>query len=465
MSKPILFVSQYVEPNLVGGNNNVYRQAKALKHDLGVNVDILTWPAGGDAWTGPVPAASLSGTEIPFLTWAYDGLNYHVVQLPEELLGRVLKESEWENAVAIGCELLRKIDPAIVHLQHWRGLWWILESANRLAIPTVYTPHDWGMGCLRTILVKGEGGLCDGSVSSAKCTRCIWRGRNLLGKLNELVVSTALGEALLERIERTPLEPFLARHGAVRLGLRKRFHLNNTRAKRVLSRLSAIIVPNQFAKTFFLQFGIPELKIHVEPWYYDLNKPALSAPVISERLRMGFIGRISPEKGVQRIFDALLSDDIPNPIHLVIAGEIQGEYARGLHARFKDRVGKHSVEWLGFIPHEEVHRFYTNVDVVIISSECIENGPLTLVESFAFKCPVIMSDTPTARNYVEEGQTGYFYTYDSTASLVQAINRAICNPGNLLAMRPNIPTFKSSAAYGEAVRAVYERIVNNQIPC
>ena len=462
MSKRILFVSQYTDPNFFGGNNNVYRQAKALKHAHGVDVEILTWPEA-DHWSGPLPVADES-TKLSHMTWSYEGLNYHVVKLPKKLLERVLKDSDWHQAVDIGCELLKRINPNIVHLQHWRDLWWILESANKLSIPTVYTPHDWGIGCLRTILVKGEGGLCNGVVDVDKCVACILKGRNPVGKANELLVSTAMGERFIEMLDHPSVERWLSRHGAVRMGVRNRVTLNYKRAKAVLSNLSAIVVPNGFAKTFYLQFGISDSRIHVQPWYYDLTVPIESGRVDRKNTVLGYIGRISTEKGVKRIFEALLSDSIANPIHFVIAGAIQSNYATRLRSKYQRNVGRHSVEWMGWVPHQDVHKFYQKVDAVIISSECIENGPLTLIESFAFKRPVIVSDTPNVRDLVQEGRTGYLTAFASTESLSQVIRRVSLNPKDLLEMSSNIPSITSSVAYAGVIKDIYESIDRESIP-
>lgn len=458
----ILFVSQYADPNLIGGTNNVYRQAHSLKHALGVNVEILTWPEG-DAWSGPLPSSNETNT-FSYLDWTYDGLNYHIVKLPRNLLERTLSDSDWQKAVEIGCELLKKINPNIVHLQHLRGLWWILESANRLAIPTVYSAHDWGIGCLRTILVKGAGGLCDGVVNVNKCKSCIWQGRNWIGKANEVLVSTIAGERLFKMIVHGDFEKWLDGYGAVRMGLRKRLTLNNKRAKSILSNLSALIVPNVFGKMFYAQFGIPETRIHIEPWYYDLTVPLDSVRPYSTKIVFGYIGRISPMKGVERIFEALSNDSLSAPIHLVLAGAIDSKYGEQLYAKFQNNVGKHSVEWMGWLPHHDIHKFYEKIDVVLISSECLENGPLTLIESYAFKRPVIISDMPSVRELVQEGRTGYFYTFGSTSSLEQAIRKVSLRPNDLPEMRKNIPAVKSSVAYASVIKAIYESIDGKSIP-
>jgi glycosyltransferase involved in cell wall biosynthesis len=460
MPYKVLFVSQYADPNLVGGTNNVYRQAHALKHALDIDVELLTWPEG-DVWSGPLPVREKT-KKYSHLDWDYGGLNYHIVQLHKKYLDRTLNDSDWQEAIEIGCELLKRINPDIVHLQHWRGLWWILESAKMLSIPTVYSAHDWGIGCLRTILVKGKGGLCDGIVDIDKCTRCVWDGRPLIGKANELLVSTEKGERIFNILARPAIEQYLFKRGAVRQGLRKRVTQNCHRANVAMSTLSALIVPNLFAKEFYMQFGIHESRIHVEPWYYDLTVSIKdSGRNDPDKLVIGYIGRISPEKGVHRVFEALLRDSIPVPIHLVVAGAIDSKYGEQLYAKFQHNVGKHSVQWMGWLPHRDIHKFYEMVDVVLISSECLENGPLTLIESYAFKCPVIISDMPSVRELVHEGRTGFFYTFGSTSSLEKAIGKVTLSPNDLLEMKKNIPEVKSSLAYAVVIKAIYESIVGN----
>lgn len=182
----------------MGGNANVFFQAKYLNdYSNDFRVEVLTWPKL-DLWSGPVPAVS---SRPKVLTTKRDGLTYYVFRAPDkyEVIagGAELSEDNWEQAVAYGMQLLSKIIPDIVHLQHRHGFWWILESAQRLGIATVYTNHDWGIPCMRTVLVMGNNQLCDGVVETRKCASCIKSGRSsLLGRMNEELVSHTLGERL-----------------------------------------------------------------------------------------------------------------------------------------------------------------------------------------------------------------------------------------------------------------------------
>jgi glycosyltransferase involved in cell wall biosynthesis len=381
------------------------------------------------------------------------------VRLPRPLIERVVRERDWMEAVDLGCELLVRIDPSIVHLQHWRGMWWLLESAHRLSIPTVYTAHDWGLGCLRTILVKGEGGLCDGVVERDKCIACIWNGRNLLGRVNERLVSSALGEHAVEVLDHGLFGRWLSSRGAMRLGLRKRVDLHLRRSRECLARTGAVLVPSTFAARFFARLGVREDRIHVEPWYYDLPPGGGSPHVAAKRVVLGFVGRISPEKGLHRLFDALSRGTVTEPVHLVVAGAIQGRYAQSLHGAFARNVGRHSVEWMGWIAHEDIGRFYERVDVVCVPSEWMDNTPLTLLESFAFKRPVVIPDLPSIADLVQDGRNGILVEFGSTASLERAIRKVAAGEVDLREMAANIPPVRSSVSYARAIKEIYDGLV------
>jgi glycosyltransferase involved in cell wall biosynthesis len=456
MPRPVLMVSQFADPCLVGGNNNVYRQARALQQALGLELEVLTWPEG-DSWSGPIPPA-VPTEGWSSLTASLRGLKYDIVRLPLPLIERVVRERDWRYAVDLGCELLEQIDPSVVHLQHWRGLWWILESAHRLSIPTVYTAHDWGLGCLRTILVKGEGGLCDGIVEREKCLACIWSGRNLVGRVNELLVSNALGEQAIQVLDHGVLRKWLSSRGAVRLGLRKRLDMHLQRSRECLERTGAVIVPSTFARRFFGQLGVPEDRIHVEPWYYDPPAGDARPHIAGERIVLGYVGRISPEKGLHRLFDALSRGTVNEPIHLVVAGAIEGRYAESLQRAFARNVERHSVEWMGWIAHEDIGKFYERVDGVCLPSEWMDNTPLALLESFAFRRPVVISDLPSVADLVQDGRNAIVVEFGSTASLASGIRRVAAREVDLRELAANIPPVRSSVSYARAIKVIYDSV-------
>ncbi|HTB22800.1 MAG TPA: glycosyltransferase [bacterium] len=453
----ILFVSKYAWPDPVGYNNNVFRQARALRENHGRDVELLTWP-GQDGWEGPLPAPAAPKI-VSRLEYTFQGLPYHVVNLNHLYSGQVLNEARWEEAVGIGRELLGRIKPDIVHMHHGAGMWWIFEAARRSSIPAVFSAHDWGLGCLRSHLVKGEGGLCDGTAELDKCARCVWAGRRTAGRLNEMLVSTLFGERLLEATSLFPFDRSLSERGILRVGLKRRVSLNLERARLALPALGALIVANSFGAEFFSQFGIDRKMVHVIPWYYDPVQDAGAKCKASGEVTFGYIGRIAPDKGLGEVFQALESGVVSSPVRLVVAGSLDGDFAKELRARYPGHVGMHTVEWLGWLPHRDIASFFSRIDATLIPSQCMENLPLTLLESFAHKRPVIAPDIPTLRDYDIEDRFGRVFEIGSVASLARAIDRMRSEPGALTRYGAAMPTVQSSGDYVRRVDAIYDAIL------
>ena len=438
-------------------NSNVYWQASSLRVDHGVNVEILTWPLN-DLWTESLPE-NKNGCSVPPLLVHAGGLVYHVINPPIEWNGRPSSESEWEEAVTFGMHVLDAICPDIVHLQHWGGLWWILESAQRLGIPTVYTNHDWGIACLQTTLVMGDDSLCDGKLSVKKCSKCIWQGRSFIGKVNEFMAVTAIGRGVIDALYLTPLKRVLEGRGAVRLPLRGRVELNLGRAKRILGNLEAMFTPSEFGRIFFSQLGVPLDRIQIKPWYHDPNKTQknITSP---QYFTITYIGRVSPEKGVHLIFEALDRIKLTVQIELRIAGSNSSPYCMDLRKKYPTEVGGHKVEWLGW---SEIEPLFMTTDVCIIPSTWIDNTPLSLVEALSYQVPVIATKVPTIEELVSEGENGYLAEYNSIDSLGKAIQRAVADVDYIRSGFMKFPRISTRREYTSIVKKTYLSISESSL--
>lgn len=445
-----LIVSRYAQPNAKFSNTNVQRQALSLKADHGVDVEILTWASDiqGKEYVGPA-----ADRGVPPVRSEVAGLIYHLINPPNEWNERTLKPHTWEDAVAFGVRVLETLAPDVVHLHHWLGLWWMLESAQRLGIRTVFSNHDWGLACLRTILVMGDGTLCDGRLSTDKCARCIWEGRGVVGKLNEAVAQTSLGRTLIDAVYGSSLKYVFERHGAVRLPVQVRVELNLIRAQQVLSKVDAMFTPSEFGRNFFTRLGVPGDRIKVKPWYHDpIQTGKLIEP--SEPFTLTYIGRVAPEKGVHLIFEALGRVQSSESIRLRIAGASKSAYYDGLRQKYSGPVGLHTVEWLGW---REIEPLFRSTDVSIIPSTWIDNTPLALVEAMSYKTPVIATRVPPIEELVVAGENGYLADYGSVASLAAAMESAIADKARIRSGSIVFPGVSTCREYTQAIKEAYIR--------
>ncbi len=131
-------------------------------------------------------------------------------------------------------------------------------------------------------------------------------------------------------------------------------------------------------------------------------------------------GRITEEKGVETLVRAAaeLKD-----ISFKVAGE--GPLLDKLTG-----MNLPNVEFLGFQQGEILHNYIRNASFVIVPSECNENNPLTIVESYMHGKPVIGSKIGGIPEIVTEGegQTGYLFQTKSKEDLVGCIRKACSLP-------------------------------------
>ena len=418
----ILIASRYVDPFPSSSNKNVYLQASYLKHHLEIHCEILTWPSN-DQWTGACPHGSPSS----LLHQVRKGILYHIFSAPSEWdeigAGNSLSDRAWAQAKQYAKDILQELKPDIVHLHHRHGIWWILEAAQDLGIPTIYTSHDWGLACLRTTLVQGNGQLCDGITSVEKCSKCIKEGRrSILGRINERLVEISLVSFLLQTLSKVPvLGRKFHEYKVVNRRAASRVKSYLCRAQNVLSNLSGCIVPSEYASLFFQRLGCSKDKILVMPWYANNGQTRDICWVnTSDELTLTYVGRLSPEKGISWTLDCLSQISFSFPLHIRIAGAVDSQFAQNLFHSYSSHCGVHRITWLGWASCSDI---YLSTDAILIPSQWIDNTPLTLVEAFSYKLPVLATDIPTIREYVAEDENGFLFEMNDSFSFQHSIDR------------------------------------------
>ena len=452
----VLLASRYVERFSEHSNNNVLKQALTLQDTFGINVEMLTWPTN-DHWKGPLP---LKQCELPPLRTTRENLIYNVFTAPaawdDNASGNSIDDSAWEAAVNYGMAVLREIKPDVVHLHHRHGFWWILESAQRLSIKTFYTNHDWGLACLRTLFIKGDGTLCAGATSVDHCAACITSGRNLVGKLNETIVKFPLGRVLINGILQTPLEEPLRNLGIVTQATKKRVRTHEKRVRQVFAKLDYCHTPSKFGKNVFLNLGLIPTRIEVIPWYSNLvQDPKRTGSISSTFFRLTFLGRISPEKGLTSILNSLMILRDCIPIQLRIFGDQRSTYGEKLQRMYPKHINNHVIQWCGLANPSDA---LTDCDALIAPTMGMDNTPLVIVEALSLNIPVITIQNPITEELITEGVNGFMAKFNSTASLAQAIQRSALAKSRLGHLEKPAPTTLTLHQYLAKTVAVYKSI-------
>ena len=111
----------------------------------------------------------------------------------------------------------------------------------------------------------------------------------------------------------------------------------------------------------------------------------------STQLRVLYLGRIDPKKGLEKVLAVMKRIDPWLNVTLKIVGDGQPAYVNKLKALSKDMT---HVRWCGHVEHARLPYVFQQTDVTIVPSE-IESFGQVVVESLAHGVPVIASkDVP-----------------------------------------------------------------------
>jgi glycosyltransferase involved in cell wall biosynthesis len=132
------------------------------------------------------------------------------------------------------------------------------------------------------------------------------------------------------------------------------------------------------------------------------------------------VGRLSAEKGIKTLIRAMTK--IPH-IKLRIAGSGPEETEL---KQFANDV-KVDAEFLGYLPYEKIKNVMNESSAMIVPSECFENSPNVVLESYALGRPVIGADIGGIPELVFDGETGYAFAPGDHHDLAEKIMKLTGN--------------------------------------
>jgi glycosyltransferase involved in cell wall biosynthesis len=149
---------------------------------------------------------------------------------------------------------------------------------------------------------------------------------------------------------------------------------------------------------------------------------ALNREPRAARLRLGFVGRLDPKKGIESLVAAcrILKERSGPDFSLAIAGSGSGEYEAQLRREIDRLQLTNQVAMLGDLRGEKKRRMFEQTDVVVVPS-FTENFAIVVAEALAHGAAVIAS-TGTPWKEVERLGCGLWVNNDP-ASLADAISK------------------------------------------
>jgi glycosyltransferase involved in cell wall biosynthesis len=178
---------------------------------------------------------------------------------------------------------------------------------------------------------------------------------------------------------------------------------------------------SSFSARRFVAGGLPADRLTICPPV--VREPGSEPCVPTNRNGGLFVGRLSPEKGVESLLRAWRG--IPQP--LTVIGD--GPLAEPLR-----RDAPPHVTFLGRQPPEMVSQAMRRAALLLFPSLCYENFPLSVAEAMAHGLPVLAAAGGSVAETLEAGRTGAFAPPGDVAAWRSCAQEMLAQPDRLAAM-------------------------------
>jgi PEP-CTERM/exosortase A-associated glycosyltransferase len=218
-----------------------------------------------------------------------------------------------------------------------------------------------------------------------------------------------------------------------------RYRMTRALETRVFRAANAVTTICEGLRQEIISRGVSEQKITVIPNGVDVDSFHYSEPADAELVRLlglagktviGFIGSFYAYEGIPLMLEALpaIAEKNKSVIFLLVGGGPEEELIK----RKIEELGlQDKVIVTGRVPHEEVHRYYSVVDVFTYPRLSMRLTdlvtPLKPLEAMAQGRLVVASDVGGHRELIEDGKTGVLFKADDAASLASAVCKLLDN--------------------------------------
>lgn len=360
-------------------------------------------------------------------------------------------------AAAFG-RVLDEYQPHVVHLHAFTSAISVLlvKEIKRRGLPVVFNYHTPTVSCSRGTLRLFGKETCDGKLDRLRCAAC------LLQKNGAPLAVASLIATLPPLAGRTLAKTGL--QGGIWTALRMpelmavRFHAFHE----LMALSDHIVALCNWTRELLLRNDVPDAKITLcrQGIIWTRNSfPALTPkPAPSAPLRVVFLGRMDQTKGPHLLVEALRATP-ELPLSLDLYGVRQGEAGQGYAASLINLIGDDSrIRLLPPVPSSEVITRLGGYDAVLIPSQCLETGPLVVLEAFAARTPVIGSNLGGIAELVTTEVDGLLVDPPSSIAAWSAALQRICENSDLLqSLRARIRPPRHTNEAADELMAVYQR--------
>lgn len=199
--------------------------------------------------------------------------------------------------------------------------------------------------------------------------------------------------------------------------------------------LGAAIFPSRFMRAALARQWEPTDDWYVIPGIADLRR-FLAIPLLEHgaqrggRCELAFVGRVSPEKGVDtaiRALGSLRSRAAGEEVRLTIAGQGQADFVDGLRSLARDMGVEDRVRFTGRLDKDALVKLYASSDILLFPSIWEEPFGRVLVEAMAAGVAVVGTATGGAAEILQHERNALVHQANDARALADAIEALIAD--------------------------------------
>jgi phosphatidylinositol alpha-mannosyltransferase len=227
---------------------------------------------------------------------------------------------------------------------------------------------------------------------------------------------------------------------------------------RVINRLDGRIAVSPAARDYISTYFPGSYK--VVPNGVDMTlfgnptHPPLSQ--FSEGLNILFVGRLEPRKGFRYLIQAYARVKMAlSQARLLVVGPYSAQERRPFEQKLGS-MGLSDVHFIGYVPDEELARYYQSSQVLCAPSTGFESFGMVLLEAMAAGTPILASDIEGYRNVVKHHGEGLLVPPKDTAALADGLIYLLQHPELRRAMGQHGQATASRYAWGHVADRVLD---------
>jgi glycosyltransferase involved in cell wall biosynthesis len=225
--------------------------------------------------------------------------------------------------------------------------------------------------------------------------------------------------------------------------------------------VQAFVVPSKFTIEKLRMHGFPRQKLIHIPSFFNFEFISKKSPITYEPFAL-YIGRIEPEKGILTLIQSFENTEF----HLKIIGFSNNGFDTELKAYLRGK--NHHIEFLGEMRFDEIQTYLSKCAFTIVPSECYDNFPNTILESFAFEKCVIATNTGSLKEIVIDNETGLLFKLKDSQDLRSKVaylfrDEGVCRTLGKNAFNTLHKEYSSQGHYKNLIN-LFEKVIQDYQP-